>query len=93
MWQISLQTDVVRGQWLEDYCCWLYREYYYLLARRGKKIYLHFHIFDDWVKAEQFFNLVKSAQNFSPENKPGIWSKIRNSKPLLPKKRNLLKRN
>lgn len=84
-WKVDLQTDVIRGHWLDDFRCYLFYEYHYLVARRGSESYVHFYKFGSWPKASKFVELVRAAERFTPENKPGIWIKVRDSKPVKPK--------
>lgn len=96
-WTVVLQSDVVRGRWLESWRLWVYHEFFYLVARRGDEAYVHFRlIHDDWEKAHRLLEKVTTAENFTPEGKPELWFKVVDSRPFQPEKkvnyRNLLMR-
>lgn len=83
-WKVSLQKDVIRGRWLDGWGLWLYHEFYYVVARRNGESYVHFRLFrDDWERANKFFVKVLAREDFSPENKPGIWIKVIDDRPVV----------
>jgi hypothetical protein len=69
--------------------CYIWLEHYYLVARQGDEVYLHFYKFNDWDEANRLAKIVRSTKSFSPENKTGIWTQYADSKPFGPKRKNM----
>jgi hypothetical protein len=86
-WQVRLQTDVLKRQWLPEWSCWIYQELHYIIAVKGCKRYIHFYHFDDWAEAEGLLKRIQAVIDFTPENKPTLWTRIQDCKPIVPKRK------
>lgn len=94
-WCIRVQYDEVRGRhyWSEDNYSHRVWHLYYILAIRGTDAYMHFKTYMDDLEGEQgedglitsgivkLAERIRASTNFTPENKPGVWFKIVDTKP------------
>ncbi len=91
MWKVTIRKDVVKGQWDNNYKSMTHWDVFYLLAYRDNQFYIHFYPFgNDWEKANKLLKTIQECPDFTPENKPKIWIKARDIKPIRPYRRRLL---
>ncbi len=91
MWKVTICKDIVKGQWDNTYQSMVYWDFFYILAYRENQFYIHFYQFrNDWEKANKVLKKILAFPDFTPENKPAIWFKIRDTKPIRPNRRKLL---
>src|SRR5690348_15791951 len=85
MWEVKLQTDVIKGQYSESHLAWMYYEFHYILATNGTETYIHFCSFrNDWERANWLLEQILATPNFSPKNRSDCWYPIVDRKPIRP---------
>jgi hypothetical protein len=93
-WAIRVQYDEVRGKhyWspdaLENEFSYRHYRLYYILAIQGTDAYMHFITFTDNCEgAYHLSDRISAFPNFTPEGKPGVWFKIKDTQPQRLRKR------
>lgn len=82
-WKVGVCKDIIKGQWQTGYEALVHFEYFYVMAWSGRDFYVHFcHFMDNYEGARDLCLAISRTKGFSPENKPGLWHKIVDSRPI-----------